>query len=120
MAQVSIWSVSMLALTLAHHTNKIVSLVTQVAILHGEEEGEQEELQLYDIQDDGRGRLDWTAAERAFDARLLKIKGRGPPGVFPSGDREGLTRDTFQPGSVLPVTVYRKQGETRSTRQSHV
>ena len=120
MAQVSIWSVSMLALTLAHHTNKTVSLVTQVAKLHGEEEGEQEELQLYDIQDDGRGRLDWTAAERAFDARLLKIKGRGPPGVFPSGDREGLTRDTFQPGSVLPVTVYRKQGETRSTRQSHV
>ena len=88
--------------------------------LRWEEEGQQEPLQLYDIQHDGSGRLDWAAAEKAFDADTVKIEGRGPPGIFPSGEREGLTRDIFQPGSVLQVTITRKQGKTQATRQSGV
>ena len=88
--------------------------------LRWEEEGQQEELQLYDIQHDGSGRLDWAAAEEVFDAKIMKIKGRGPPGVFPSGERQGLTRDIFQPGSVLQVTVTPKQGKTQATGQSSV
>ena len=87
--------------------------------LRWEEEEQQEKLQLYDIQPDGSGRLDWAAAEEVFDAKIMKLKGRGPPGVFPSGELEGLTRDIFQPGSVLQVTVTRKQGKTQATGQSN-
>ena len=82
------------------------------------EKGQQEKLQVYDIQPDGSGRLDWAAVKEAFDADTVKIQGRGPPGLFRSGDKEGLTRDIFQPGSVLPVTVSRKQGEILGERQS--
>ena len=87
--------------------------------LRWEEGGQQEELQLYDIQHDGSGRLDWAAVEKVFGANMVKIKGRGPPGVFPRGDKEGLTRDIFQPGSVILVTVSRNpQGENRASRQA--
>ncbi|CAK0732011.1 hypothetical protein CVIRNUC_000073 [Coccomyxa viridis] len=88
--------------------------MAQVVTLRCKEKGQQEKLQLYDIQPDGSGRLDWAAAEKAFDADTVKIEGRGPPGVFPSGEREGLTRDIFHPGSVLQVTVTRKQGTSAS------
>ena len=110
-------------LTLAHHTSRCCvshDLLAQVMTLSWEEEGQQEKLQLYDVQPDGSGRLDWAAAEKAFDADTVKIEGRGLPGVFPSGERQGLTRDIFQPGSVLPVTVTPKQGKTQATGQSSV
>ena len=87
--------------------------------LRWEEEEQQEKLQLYDIQPDGSGRLDWAAAEEVFDAKIMRLKGRGTPVVFPSGELEGLTRDIFQPGSVLQVTVTRKQGKTQATGQSN-
>ncbi|KAK9916570.1 hypothetical protein WJX75_004341 [Coccomyxa subellipsoidea] len=43
----------------------------------------------------------------------LWIAVEGTPGIFPSGDREGLTRTTYQPGSTILVNVSRRaQGET--------
>ena len=96
-----------------------VTLLTQVVNLRWEEKGEQEDLELYDIQLDGRGRLDWAAVKEAFSADQVDIKGRGPPGLLQEGDRKGLTRATFQPGSIILVTVSRQaQGEDRATGQT--
>ena len=77
------------------------------------------EMELYDIETDGSGRLDWAAVELTLTADLVEIEGKGRPGVFPSGHREGLTRATFQPYlagfawlspcasvPVLPAVVY--------------
>lgn len=53
---------------------------------------------------------DWIGrpVERALTADLVEIEGRGSPGLFPSGHREGLTRAIFQPGSTIRVSVSRK------------
>ena len=77
-------------------------------------------LQLYDVQPDGSGRLDWAAVKKAFLADVVEIKGRGPPGVFPSGDKEGLTRDLFKPDSIVTVIVtLRSQGKMRAIPLGH-
>ena len=100
-----------------------MTLLTQVVVLHWEEAEEQHTQTLYDIQADGSGRLDWAAVKEAFIAVVVEIKDGGTPGLFPSGNMQGLTRATFQPGSTILVTVSRKaQDEHRATGQtvSHV
>ena len=51
------------------------------------------------------GRLDWAAVEKVFDARLVEIVGSGSPGVYPSGEKQGLTRQRFSPGDTIAVRV---------------
>ena len=92
----------------------------QTVRLFWEEAERNEVLQLYDVQPDGSRRLDWAAAKEAFMADVVKIKDRGQPGVFPSGDKIGLTRDLFQPDSVITViVVLRSQGKMRAMPQGH-
>ena len=92
----------------------------QTVRLFWEEAEQNEMLQLYDVQPDGSGRLDWAAAKEAFMADVVKIKDRGPPGVFPNGDKVGLTRDLFQPNSVITVIVsLRRRGKIRAVPLGH-
>ena len=87
-------------------------LLAQVVILRWEEGGEQEEQELYDIQPDGSGRLDWAAVKETFNADTVKITGRGSPSVLKDGEWKGFTLRTFQPGSTIMVAVSRiGQGE---------
>ena len=76
-----------------------------------EETGEQHKLKLHDIQEGGGGRLGWAAVEKAFNDGLVEITDEGTPVLYPSGDREGLTRTIYQPGSTIPVNIsHRAQG----------
>ena len=83
-------------------------ILAQTVTLSWGEGKEMKEMELYDIETDGSGRLDWAAVELTLTADLVEIEGKGRPGVFPSGHREGLTRATFQPGSTIRVSVSHK------------
>lgn len=65
---------------------------------------------LYDVERNGSGRIAWEAAEKAFGADLVEISSLGNPGLFPSGDKQGLTRQTFFPNQQVDVVVHKKPG----------
>ena len=89
-----------------------MTLLTQVVILHWKEGGEQHKQKLYDNHLDGSGRLDWVSVETVFGADLVEIVDVGRSSLLRNGQWEGFTLDTFQPGSIILVTVSRKaQGE---------
>lgn len=83
------------------------SLPIQVITVRWDETGEEHMQKLHDIQE-GRGRVDWAAVKKAFRADLVEIKDEGTPELLKTGDREGLTRASFQPGSAILVSVSRK------------
>lgn len=65
---------------------------------------------LYDVKRDGSGRIAWEATKEAFGADLVEISSLGNPGLFPSGDKQGLTRQTFFPNQQVEVVVHKKAG----------
>ena len=67
-----------------------------------EQTKEERVQQLYDR------RLDWAAVEKAFDAKLVELVGSGVPGTIPAGDNQGLTRQRFEPGETVSVTVEKR------------
>ena len=124
MAQVSLQSAGWLSARLLRAQFKLRSVMTllaQVVVLSWEEGGEQEEQELYDIQLDGSGRLDWAAVKETFHADTVKITGRGSPSVLKDGEWKGFTLRTFQPGSTILVTVSRTvQGENKGDCQEDI
>ena len=96
-----------------------MTLLTQVVNLRWEEGGKQHKQEVWNVQPDGSGRLDWAAVENTFDADLVEIKNRGIPALLKDGEWKGFTMGTFKPGSTILVTVSCKgQGENRATRQA--
>lgn len=77
--------------------------------------GEEHLQTLYDIQSNGHGGLDWAAVEEAFRAEVVETLTYGVPGLFKNGDREGLTRSTFQPGITILVKVFGRASGARPT-----
>lgn len=53
-----------------------MNMFAQTVTLSWEEGKEKKEVELYDIETDGGGRLDWAAVERALTADLVEIEGR--------------------------------------------
>ena len=83
----------------------------QSVTLHWEDGKQKEEMELWDIQSDGKGRLDWLAVEKTFSADVVRILRQGSPSLLKRGEWEGYTRETFQPGSTILVSVScRSQG----------
>ena len=76
--------------------------------------GEEHAQELYDTDDDGRGRVDWTAVEKAFKAPLVEIVGRGTPPLWKRGEYEGFTFSRFQAGTVVDVRADRARGKKLS------
>lgn len=80
----------------------------QCVTLSWEWGGKKEEMELWDIQFDGKGRLDWAAVKETFSADVVRILGKGTPPLLKKGEWEGYTRETFQPGSTIQLSVDRR------------
>ena len=52
-------------------------------------------------------RLDWTAVEEAFQAKVVQIINEGLPSCFQAGDRTGLTQRTFDETEIQVSVVKR-------------
>ena len=98
-----VWSAEVLA------SHMVIIDALQVVTLEWEEGKDEQQIQLCDIQSDGRGRLKWEAVERAFGAANVELALGGPPSLCQGTQRKGLTKGLFKPGSTIPVVVFGKE-----------
>ena len=54
------------------------------------------------------GLLDWESVEEAFQAEVVELEASGTPPLHRTGDRTGLTRQSFQANDVIKVKVTKK------------
>ena len=79
-----------------------------MVILRWEESEDEQQVQLCDIQSDGRGRLKWESV-KAFGAANVELTIGGPPSLCQGTQRKGLTKGLFKPGVTIPVVVFGKE-----------
>ena len=60
------------------------------------------------------GSLDWESVKKAFQAEVVELEASGTPPLHRTGDRTGLTRQSFQANDIIKVKVTKK-GEHEST-----
>ena len=82
-----------------------MTVLAQSVTLSWEEGEQKEEMELWDIQLDSKGRLDWAAVKEAFNADVVEILHEGSPPLLDEDPWEGFTMQTFQPGSTILVSV---------------
>ena len=77
----------------------------QSVTLSWEEGGQKEEMDLWDIQSDGTGRLRWAAVEKTFMTDVVTLLDKGSPPLLDEGPWKGFTMATFHPGSTIMVSI---------------
>ena len=80
----------------------------QLVTLKWEDGNEERQLSLWDIQEDGSGRLKWQEVEQAFDASRVEIVRGEAASLCGEAPFQGFTEDLYRSGSTISVSVNRK------------